>query len=374
MVEKKLGGAGLRGQSAGETALCTVGKEGAGLTYRGYTIEDLAANARFEEVAYMLLYGALPTQSELDEYSKKLISLRELPEDLKKTLEMIPASTHPMDVMRTGCSMLGNLEPENDFSQQQEAADRLLAALPAIICYWYRFSHGGVRISTDTGEATLGGHFLKMLLDDTPSDVHRAVMNCSLILYAEHEFNASTFTARVCAATLSDMYSCITGAIGSLRGPLHGGANEAAMELIEKFDSVDQVEAQVLGMLERKEVIMGFGHAIYRTSDPRNALIKAWADKLADENGDRTLFDISCAIADTMWNTKELFPNADFFHASAYNYMGIPTKIFTPIFVMSRVTGWAAHVMEQRSNNRLIRPSADYIGPEIRPYLPINER
>jgi 2-methylcitrate synthase len=374
MVEKKLGGAGLRGQSAGETALCTVGKEGAGLTYRGYTIEDLAANAQFEEVAYMLLYGALPTQGELDSYSQKLMSLRGLPEDLKKTLEMIPADTHPMDVMRTGCSMLGNLEPEADFDQQHEAADRLLAALPAIICYWYRYSHDGVRINTDTGEATLGGHFLKMLLDETPSDVHRAVMNCSLILYAEHEFNASTFTARVCAATLSDMYSCITGAIGSLRGPLHGGANEAAMELIEKFDTPDAVEAQILGMLERKEVIMGFGHAIYRTSDPRNAIIKEWSDKLANENGDRTLYDISCAIADTMWNTKELFPNADFFHASAYNYMGIPTKIFTPIFVMSRVTGWAAHVMEQRSNNRLIRPSADYIGPEIRPYLPINER
>ena len=374
MVEKKLGGAGLRGQSAGETALCTVGKEGAGLTYRGYTIEDLAANAQFEEVAYMLLYGALPTQGELDSYNQKLMSLRGLPEDLKKTLEMIPADTHPMDVMRTGCSMLGNLEPEADFDQQHEAADRLLAALPAIICYWYRYSHDGVRINTDTGEATLGGHFLKMLLDETPSDVHRAVMNCSLILYAEHEFNASTFTARVCAATLSDMYSCITGAIGSLRGPLHGGANEAAMELIEKFDTPDAVEAQILGMLERKEVIMGFGHAIYRTSDPRNAIIKEWSDKLANENGDRTLYDISCAIADTMWKTKELFPNADFFHASAYNYMGIPTKIFTPIFVMSRVTGWAAHVMEQRSNNRLIRPSADYIGPEIRPYLPINER
>ena len=374
MVEKKLGGAGLRGQSAGETALCTVGKEGAGLTYRGYTIEDLAANAQFEEVAYMLLYGALPTQGELDSYNQKLMSLRGLPEDLKKTLEMIPADTHPMDVMRTGCSMLGNLEPEADFDQQHEAADRLLAALPAIICYWYRYSHDGVRINTDTGEATLGGHFLKMLLDETPSDVHRAVMNCSLILYAEHEFNASTFTARVCAATLSDMYSCITGAIGSLRGPLHGGANEAAMELIEKFETPDAVEAQILGMLERKEVIMGFGHAIYRTSDPRNAIIKEWSDKLANENGDRTLYDISCAIADTMWNTKELFPNADFFHASAYNYMGIPTKIFTPIFVMSRVTGWAAHVMEQRSNNRLIRPSADYIGPEIRPYLPINER
>ena len=374
MVEKKLGGAGLRGQSAGETALCTVGKEGAGLTYRGYTIEDLAANAQFEEVAYMLLYGALPTQGELDSYNQKLMSLRGLPEDLKKTLEMIPADTHPMDVMRTGCSMLGNLEPETDFDQQHEAADRLLAALPAIICYWYRYSHDGVRINTDTGEATLGGHFLKMLLDETPSDAHRAVMNCSLILYAEHEFNASTFTARVCAATLSDMYSCITGAIGSLRGPLHGGANEAAMELIEKFETPDAVEAQILGMLERKEVIMGFGHAIYRTSDPRNAIIKEWSDKLANENGDRTLYDISCAIADTMWNTKELFPNADFFHASAYNYMGIPTKIFTPIFVMSRVTGWAAHVMEQRSNNRLIRPSADYIGPEIRPYLPINER
>ena len=374
MVEKKLGGAGLRGQSAGETALCTVGKEGAGLTYRGYTIEDLAANAQFEEVAYMLLYGALPTQGELDSYNQKLMSLRGLPEDLKKTLEMIPADTHPMDVMRTGCSMLGNLEPETNFDQQHEAADRLLAALPAIICYWYRYSHDGVRINTDTGEATLGGHFLKMLLDETPSDVHRAVMNCSLILYAEHEFNASTFTARVCAATLSDMYSCITGAIGSLRGPLHGGANEAAMELIEKFDTPDAVEAQILGMLERKEVIMGFGHAIYRTSDPRNAIIKEWSDKLANENGDRTLYEISCAIADTMWNTKELFPNADFFHASAYNYMGIPTKIFTPIFVMSRVTGWAAHVMEQRSNNRLIRPSADYIGPEIRPYLPINER
>jgi 2-methylcitrate synthase len=374
MVEKKLGGAGLRGQSAGETALCTVGKEGAGLTYRGYTIEDLAANAQFEEVAYMLLYGALPTQGELDSYNQKLMSLRGLPEDLKKTLEMIPADTHPMDVMRTGCSMLGNLEPEADFDQQHEAADRLLAALPAIICYWYRYSHDGVRINTDTGEATLGGHFLKMLLDETPSDVHRAVMNCSLILYAEHEFNASTFTARVCAATLSDMYSCITGAIGSLRGPLHGGANEAAMELIEKFDTPDTVEAQILGMLERKEVIMGFGHAIYRTSDPRNAIIKEWSDKLANENGDRTLYGISCAIADTMWNTKELFPNADFFHASAYNYMGIPTKIFTPIFVMSRLTGWAAHVMEQRSNNRLIRPSADYIGPEIRPYLPINER
>ena len=374
MVDKKLGGAGLRGQSAGETALCTVGKEGAGLTYRGYTIEDLAANARFEEVAYMLLYGALPTRVELADYEARLVGLRDLPDSLKQVLESIPKETHPMDVMRTGCSMLGNLEPETEFEQQQEAADRLLATLPGIICYWYRFSHDGVRISTETQEDSIGGHFLKMLLDKTPSDLHREVMNSSLILYAEHEFNASTFTARVCAATLSDMYSCITGAIGSLRGPLHGGANEAAMELIEKFDAVDSVEAEVLAMLERKDLIMGFGHAIYRTSDPRNAIIKAWASKLAEENGDSTLYDISCVIADTMWQTKELFPNADFFHASAYNYMGIPTKIFTPIFVMSRLTGWAAHVMEQRSNNRLIRPSADYIGPDIRPFQPLDQR
>ncbi|MBL6688125.1 MAG: 2-methylcitrate synthase [Pseudomonadales bacterium] len=374
MVDKKIGGAGLRGQSAGETALCTVGKEGAGLTYRGYTIEDLAANARFEEVAYMLLYGELPKADALAAYEQKLTGMRDLPDALKAVLESIPKETHPMDVMRTGCSMLGNLEPETDFSQQQEAADRLLAALPAIICYWYRFSHDGVRIDTQTGEDSIGGHFLKMLLDDEPSDLHRAVMNCSLILYAEHEFNASTFTARVCAATLSDMYSCVTGAIGSLRGPLHGGANEAAMELIEKFERVEEVESEILAMLERKDLIMGFGHAIYRTSDPRNALIKDWARQLAEKNGDTTLYDISCRIADTMWNTKELFPNADFFHASAYNYMGIPTKIFTPIFVMSRLTGWAAHVMEQRSNNRLIRPSADYIGPDIRPYVPMAER
>ena len=374
MVDKKLGGAGLRGQSAGETALCTVGKEGAGLTYRGYTIEDLAANAKFEEVAYMLLYGELPTQDVLTAYETRLTGMRDLPESLKKVLEAIPKETHPMDVMRTGCSMLGNLEPETSFDEQHQAADRLLATLPAIICYWYRFSHDGVRISTDTGEETIGGHFLKMLSDESPSDLHRAVMNASLILYAEHEFNASTFTARVCAATLSDMYSCITGAIGSLRGPLHGGANEAAMELIEKFGSVAEVEGELDAMLARKDLIMGFGHAIYRTSDPRNAVIKDWSSKLAAENGDTTLYDISCKIADTLWDRKALFPNADFFHASAYNYMGIPTKIFTPIFVMSRLTGWAAHVMEQRSNNRLIRPSADYIGPDIRPYQPIEAR
>lgn len=374
MVEKKLGGAGLRGQSAGETALCTVGKEGSGLTYRGFTIEELAAKAEFEEVAYMLLYGELPTQAQLDAYKARLTTMRGLPDDLKAVLKLIPKDTHPMDVMRTGCSMLGNLEPENSFDDQQDAADRLLAAFPAIICYWYRYSHDGVEIDTDTGEDTIGGHFLKMLLGEEPSQMFRDVMSCSLILYAEHEFNASTFTARVCAATLSDMYSCITGAIGSLRGPLHGGANEAAMELIEKFSSVEEVEPAIKGMFERKELIMGFGHAIYRTSDPRNAVIKEWSEKLAGLKGDTQLYDISVEVARVMWDEKELFPNADFFHASAYNYMGIPTKIFTPIFVMSRLTGWAAHVMEQRSNNRLIRPSADYVGPDTRPFVEIGDR
>ena len=374
MVEKKLGGAGLRGQSAGETALCTVGKEGSGLTYRGYTIEDLAQNSSFEETAYMLLYGVLPSVKALEAYKRRLMSYRELPDSLKAALRLVPKEAHPMDVMRTGCSVLGNLEPELSFDDQQDAADRLLATLPGIITYWYRYSHDGVEISTDTGEETTAGHFLKMLSGKEPSDMHRNVMDCSLILYAEHEFNASTFTARVCAATLSDMYSCITGAIGSLRGPLHGGANEAAMELIEKFSSVAEVKPEILGMLERKETIMGFGHAIYRTSDPRNAIIKEWSRKLAEENGDSTLFDISSEIAKVMWDEKELFPNADFFHASAYNYMSIPTKIFTPIFVMSRLTGWAAHVMEQRSNNRLIRPSADYVGPDTRPMPSIDSR
>jgi len=374
MTDKKLSGAGLRGQSAGETALCTVGKEGAGLTYRGYGIDDLAANAKFEEVAYMLLYGELPNSEQLSAYESRLISMRDLPDDLKAVLELIPKDTHPMDVMRTGCSMLGNLEPEKSFADQQDAADRLLATLPAIMCYWYRFSHDGVKIEFNTGEDSLGGHFLKMLTGNKPSDVHKQVMNCSLILYAEHEFNASTFAGRVCAATLSDMYSCVTASIGTLRGPLHGGANEAAMALIEKFLSVEEAKAGILDMLAKKETIMGFGHAIYRTHDPRNDIIKEWAEKLAQENGDTNLFDISVVVAKTMWDEKKLFPNADFFHASAYNYMDIPTKIFTPIFVMSRLTGWAAHVMEQRSNNRLIRPNADYIGLDARPYTAIDQR
>jgi 2-methylcitrate synthase len=374
MAQKVLTGAGLRGQSAGETELCTVGLTGTGLTYRGYDISDLAAGATFEEVAHLILYGELPNQAELDAYKAKLKGLRGLPEALREVLERIPASTHPMDVMRTGCSMLGNLEPEGDFSNQLDVADRLLGALPSIINYWYRFSHGGERIETETDDDSIAGHFLRMLLGKAPSELHQRVMDVSLILYAEHEFNASTFTARVCASTLSDMHSCVTGAIGSLRGPLHGGANEAAMELIEKFSSAEEAAKGILGMLERKDTIMGFGHAIYADSDPRNAIIREWAEKLADEASDSVLYPISVAVEKTMWDEKKLFANADFFHAAAYHFMGIPTKIFTPIFVCSRVSGWTAHVMEQRSNNRIIRPSADYIGLEPRSLVAIAER
>ena len=374
MVDKKLGGAGLRGQSAGQTALCTVGKTGTGLTYRGYDISDLAEGASFEEVAYLIFHGDLPSADELAAYRSRLKALRGLPAPLREVLERIPASAHPMDVMRTGCSMLGNLEPEGDFDNQQAVADRLLGALPSIINYWYRFSHDGVRIDTDTGEDSIAGHFLATLKGQPPSDLFRRVMDVSLILYAEHEFNASTFTARVCASTLSDMHSCVTGAIGSLRGPLHGGANEAAMALIEQFDSTEAAAEAVRGMLERKEVIMGFGHAIYRTSDPRNTIIKGWAERLAGEVGDELLYPVSCAVEAVMWDEKELFANADFFHASAYHFMGIPTKLFTPIFVCSRVSGWTAHVMEQRVNNRIIRPSADYIGEEPRRFVALSGR
>ncbi len=375
MVDKKLGGAGLRGQSAGETALCTVGKTGTGLTYRGYDITDLAGGASFEEVAHLIFHGELPNAETLAAYRAKLKTLRGLPQPLLDVLERIPASAHPMDVMRTGCSMLGNLEPEGDFENQQAVADRLLGALPSIVNYWYRYSHEGVRAELETDEDSIAGHFLATLKGTPPSELFRRVMDVSLILYAEHEFNASTFTARVCASTLSDMHSCVTGAIGSLRGPLHGGANEAAMALIEQFDAPEEAASAVRGMLTRKEVIMGFGHAIYRKSDPRNTIIKEWAQRLAEETGDeKRLYPISCAVEKTMWDEKELFANADFFHACTYHFMDIPTKLFTPIFVCSRASGWTAHVMEQRSNNRIIRPSADYIGEEPRTFTPLAER
>ncbi|ARC17159.1 2-methylcitrate synthase [Vibrio parahaemolyticus] len=376
-VAKKaeLGGAGLRGQSAGSTALCTVGKTGTGLTYRGYDITDLANNAQFEEVAHLLLRGHLPSQQELDAYKTHLLSLRGLPTELKQALELIPASAHPMDVMRTGCSVLGNLEQEMSFDEQLQATERMLALFPAIICYWYRFSHDGVRIDTeDQTEDCIGGYFLRLLTDKEPSVLHKQVMHCSLILYAEHEFNASTFAARVCASTLSDIHSCITAAIGTLRGPLHGGANEAAMEMIEDWQTPDEAEANIMQMLANKDKIMGFGHAIYRESDPRNALIKRWSEELSKHVGDTHLYAVSERVESVMKREKGLFCNADFFHASAYHFMDIPTKLFTPIFVMSRLTGWAAHVYEQRANNRIIRPSADYTGPDHQEWVPIENR
>ncbi len=372
MTESKTD-AGLRGITAGQTALCTVGQEGTGLAYRGYDIHDLPEHAQFEEVAYLLLYGHLPNRAELDAYARRLQGLRRLPDALKAVLEQIPASAHPMDVMRTGCSMLGNLETEEDFSQQHEATDRLLGALPGIITYWYRYSHDGVRIDTDTDDASVGAQFLHLLRGEAPNELHEKVMHASLILYAEHEFNASTFTARVCASTLSDLHSCVTAAIGALRGPLHGGANEAAMAMIEQWSTPEEAEREILGMLERKDKIMGSGHAIYPENDPRNAIIKQWSRQLAEEAGDRVLYPVSERIEEVMWREKKLFPNADFFHASAYHFMGIPTKLFTPIFVISRLTGWCAHVYEQRAGNRIIRPSAEYTGPELQPWKPIDE-
>ncbi|SEI68884.1 2-methylcitrate synthase [Allopseudospirillum japonicum] len=371
---KQLGGAGLRGQSAGSTALCTVGKTGAGLTYRGYDIKELADKAQFEEVSYLLVYGKLPNQAELDAYKTKLKGLRGLPQALKEVLERIPADAHPMDVMRTGCSMLGNLETEQDFSEQTDHIDRMLAVFPSIINYWYNFSHKGVRVNVETEADSIAEHFLWTLHDKQPDPLHVKVMHASLILYAEHEFNASTFTARVCASTLSDIHSCVTGAIGSLRGPLHGGANEAAMDMIEQWKSADEAEEAIMGMLARKDKIMGFGHAIYRDSDPRNAIIKEWSQKLAEQVGDTVLYPVSERVEAVMWREKKLFCNADFFHASAYHFMGIPTKLFTPIFVCSRVAGWTAHVMEQRANNRIIRPSADYTGPESAQWVAIEDR
>ena len=368
------GTGGLRGISAGETAIATCGKEGYGLNYRGYDILELAEHASFEEVAYLLLYGELPNASTLAAYKQELRGLRKVPSELLEVLERIPPNAHPMDVMRTGCSMLGTLEPERDFSMQLDAANRLIALFPGILLYWHHFTSRGERIDTVTDEDSLAGHFLHLLHGENPSPLHERGMDVSLILYAEHEFNASTFTARVCAATLSDLHSAVTGAIGTLRGPLHGGANEAAMDLIQKFPDASAATNGVKTMLERKEKIMGFGHAVYRESDPRNQVIKAWSEKLSADVGDAALYSVSVAIETLMWEEKKLFPNLDFFSASAYHFMGIPTELFTPIFVCSRVSGWAAHIMEQRANNKLIRPAADYTGPEPRPYPPLADR
>ena len=374
MTEKKLEGAGLRGQVAGKTSLSTVGKAGKGLTYRGYEIEVLSEKAFFEEVAYMLLYGNLPTKEEYSSYINKLKKLRALPNELKEVLENIPASAHPMDVMRTGCSMLGNLEPEGDFKNQNSSADRILASLASIIVYWYKFSHEGKKVNLETDYETIGGHFLSLLTDKGPSEDDIRCLDTSLILYAEHGFNASTFTARTCASTLSDIHSCITGAIGTLRGPLHGGANEAAMEMIEQYSSREEAHKAVLEMLENKEKIMGFGHAVYSTEDPRNKIIKSWAEKLSKSGRDETLYQVSEEIEKTMDEEKNMFANTDFFMASAYHYLGIPTKLFTPLFVIGRTAGWAANVFEQRADNRIIRPSEEYIGPDHSKWVSLEDR
>lgn len=371
-ANKKAGG--LAGVTAGSTELCTVGKEGAGLTYRGYDIYDLADNATFEEVAYLLLYGKLPTRQELDAYVDRLKSMRGLPDALKQVLEMVPADAHPMDVLRTGVSFLGNIEPEGDFANQADTADRLFAVLPSMLLYWHRYHTDGKRIDVETDDDTVAGHLLHMLHDKPPSELHSRCLSTTLILYAEHEFNASTFTGRVITATLSDMHSAVAGAIGALRGPLHGGANEAAMELIQRFDTPEEAVAGVHGMLERKELIMGFGHRVYTTSDPRNSVNKKMSKTLAEEAGNLRLYEVSEAIEKVMWDEKKLFANADFFAASVYHFMGVPTYLFTPIFVCSRITGWAAHVMEQRATNKLIRPAADYTGPDLQEWVPIEER
>jgi len=369
---KKTGG--LAGVTAGATHLCTVGKEGAGLTYRGYDIYDLADNAGFEEVAYLLLHGRLPKQAELDAYVGKIKANRGLPDELKTVLEMVPANTHPMDVMRTGVSFLGNIEPEGDFSHQADVADRLLSCLPSMLLYWHRFHNDGKRIDTETDDDSIAGHFLHMLHDKPPKELHRKSLDTTLILYAEHEFNASTFAARVITGTLSDMHSAVTGAIGALRGPLHGGANEAAMELISQYDSPQAAIKGVHEKLANKVLIMGFGHRVYTTSDPRNAVNKRMSKALADDVGNTVMYPVSEAIEKVMWDEKKLFANADFFAASVYHFMGIPTYLFTPIFVCSRITGWAAHIMEQRADNKLIRPAADYIGPPLQKWVAIEDR
>lgn len=364
---------GLAGVVAGQSAIATVGK-GLGLNYRGYSIDDLATNATFEETAYLLIEGKLPTKTELSSFVDELMTLRQLPPALKLVLENTPKTAHPMDVLRTGCSVLGTLEPETDFSEQKHIAKRLLASFPAMLCYWYHFHQHGQRIETQSSEESIAGYFLSLLHGKKPQELQRQAVDVSLTLYAEHEFNASTFVARTTAATLSDFYSAVTAAIGTLRGPLHGGANEAAMALIERFHSPEEATQGLKIMLANKEKIMGFGHRVYTVSDPRSNIIKVWSKRLSDAVGDKVLYPVSEAIEKVMWDEKKLFPNLDFYSASAYHFCDIPTDMFTPIFVISRITGWSAHIIEQRANNKLIRPDSEYIGPEPRDFVSIEER
>jgi len=365
---------GLAGIVAGETSISTVGKEGLGLTYRGYSVSDLAAHATFEEVAFLLLYGHLPKSSELESYRHKLASLRGLPSPLKTILEQLPAATHPMDVLRTGCSALGCLEPEGGHRDLHTVANRTLAAFPSILLYWHQFHQTGKRVETQTPAPSLAAHFLQLLLSQPADDLRIRSLDASLILYAEHEFNASTFAARVTTSTLADYYSAIGAGIGALRGPLHGGANEAAMGLIERFPSPDQAEAGLLELLRQKALIMGFGHRVYKACDPRTAPIKELARKLATSAANQNLFAIAERLEAVMWREKQLFPNLDFYSALAYHFCGIPTPMFTPIFVIARTAGWSAHIAEQREHNRLIRPTAQYTGPQPRPFVSLAQR
>jgi len=371
-MDKKQGG--LAGIMAGATAISTVGKEGVGLTYRGYDIHDLAAEAAFEEVAYLLIYGTLPTLTELQAYQEKLVLLRELPHKLKIVLEAMPSQTHPMDVLRTGCSFLGTLEPESAQHGQQDIADRLLAITPGMLLYWYHFHQHGHRISTQSKEISTAGYFLELLHGKSPDQDQRKAMNTSLILYAEHEFNASTFATRVTASTLADFYSAIVSGIGTLRGPLHGGANEEALHLLMHFQTPQAATEGIYAMLANKTKIMGFGHRVYKISDPRSDIIKQWSKKLSKHAKDKYLFTVSECIEKIMWDQKKLFPNVDFYSASTYHFCGVPINMFTPLFVMARLAGWSAHIMEQRQDNRLIRPDADYIGPLQQEYIPIKKR